>query len=94
MNTDASGRGSAGELVQTDRDGGTQTVSTASRGLTQTECRDSAASRELLTIVLALDNFKPLFSAMQSNCALTLQPSLSLAIVQLLLTASLGVLCR
>ena len=44
--------------MQTNRDGETHIVSTASRVLTQTERRYSVAELELLTTVFALDKFR------------------------------------
>jgi hypothetical protein len=44
--------------MQTNRDGETHIVSTASRVLTQTERRYSVAEQELLAIVFALDRFR------------------------------------
>ena len=57
-NTDANGRAIGGLLMQTNRDGETQIVSTASRELTQTGGRYSVAEQELLAIVFALDKFR------------------------------------
>ena len=62
--------------MQTNRDGETHTVSTASRVLTQTERRYSAADQELIATVFALDKFRNYVLAMQSTCALKIQPCL------------------
>jgi hypothetical protein len=58
INTDASGKEIEGVLMQTNRDGETHIVSTASRVLTQTQRRYSVAEQELLAIVFALDKFR------------------------------------
>jgi hypothetical protein len=58
INTDASLKAIAGVLMQTDRDGKTHVVSTASRVLTQTERRYTVAEKELLAIVFSLEKFK------------------------------------
>jgi hypothetical protein len=61
INTDASGRAIGGVLMQTNREGETHIVSTASRVLTETERRYSVTEQELLAIVFALDKFRNYF---------------------------------
>jgi hypothetical protein len=56
--TDASGRALAAVLMQTDRNGETRIVSTASRVLKPTEQRYSVTEQELLAIVYALGKFR------------------------------------
>jgi hypothetical protein len=58
VNTDASSKAVAGIFMQTNSNGETYTLSTASRVLTQTERRYSVAEQELLAIVFALDTFR------------------------------------
>ena len=58
INTDASGRAIGGVLMQTNREGETHIVSTASRVLTETERRFSVTEQELLAIVFALSKFR------------------------------------
>jgi hypothetical protein len=58
INTDASGRAVGGVLMQTNREGETHIVSTASRVLTETEHRYSVTEQELLAIVFALEKFR------------------------------------
>lgn len=53
LHSDASGRAIVSVLIQTNRDGETHIVSTASQVLTQTERRYSFAEQELLAIVFA-----------------------------------------
>jgi hypothetical protein len=58
INPDASGRAIGGVLMQTNREGETHVVSTASRVLTETERRYAVTEQELLTIVFSLDKFR------------------------------------
>jgi hypothetical protein len=58
INTDASGKAVAGILMQTNRDGETFIVSTASRVLNPTEQRYSVAEQELPAIAFFLEKFR------------------------------------
>jgi hypothetical protein len=58
INTDASCRAIGGVLMQTDNNGETHIVSTASRVLSPAEQRYSVAELEHLTIVYSLEKFR------------------------------------
>jgi hypothetical protein len=66
INTDASGRDFGVVLMQTNIDDETQIVSTASRVLTQTECRYSVAEQELLAIFFRVRQVQKLHFCLRS----------------------------
>jgi len=57
-NTDASAKAICPVLLQQDREGNTNIVSTASRVLTPTEQRYTTCEQELLGIIFALEKFR------------------------------------
>jgi len=58
INTDASAKAIGAVLLQQDREGNTNIVSTASRVLTPTEQRYTTCEQELLGIIFALEKFR------------------------------------
>jgi ribonuclease HI len=58
INTDASAKAIGAVLLQRDREGNTNIVSTASRVLTPTEQRYTTCEQELLGIIFALEKFR------------------------------------
>jgi hypothetical protein len=74
INTDASNRAIGAVLMQSDRQGETNLVSTASRVLSPTEQRYSVAEQELLAVVYALEKFRIyiyIHTVTQFTCILT-----------------------